>query len=592
MNPITTSVIGYAMNAIAKEMGVNLYQAAHSTIVREIRDIGTAIFDADGNTVAMANWIPMLSNALEPAIQAIRQHYDLRSLEPGEALLTNDPFDGGQHVNDILLFTPIHWDGKVIAYACANVHHLDVGGGAPASNSKATEVFQEGIVFPPIKVNFGEDWTRSLFGKVFRANIRSPEKTVPDFDAQIAACRTGERRVTALVEKYGIDTILSFMTEVQHYSERITRAAIEEIPDGTYRGEAYMENDGTGADRRYTVRVRVTVEGDGMTVGFEDTDPQADGFINVPLASTYSTVRTTVMSILGIDVRYVTAGAFRPIQIEAPLGCLVNPRRPAATRARTSTCYKIFDSVNYALAEVMPHKITAPGFDSQTGVSFAYRPKDGPISIFSEALGAGNGGLHKQDGADGMIMHLTNAANTPVEAVEIEHGFLQVLQYRLVRDSGGLGEYRGGMGLERQFLMRADGVVFGLHSDRHNHAAEGLFGGTAGAPGYCGVERDGEVIPLGSKVHISLREHDRLTVRTGGGAGFGPRQKRPVDQVLKDLREDRISEETAYSEQGYDLGKRASEQRREVVQATGAAAAGGGTGERVSSRDAEGEGET
>ena len=155
MDPVTTSVIGYAMNASAREMGVNLYQAAHSTIVREIRDIGTAIFDADGNTVAMANWIPMLSNALEPAIQAIKRHYDPRELEPGEALLTNDPFDGGQHVNDILLYTPVHHRGRVIALSCANVHHLDVGGGAPASNARATEVFQEGIVFPPIKIRLG-----------------------------------------------------------------------------------------------------------------------------------------------------------------------------------------------------------------------------------------------------------------------------------------------------------------------------------------------------------------------------------------------------------------------------------------------------
>jgi N-methylhydantoinase B len=555
MDAVTMSVLGHAMNAIAKEMGVNLYQAAHSTIVREIRDIGTALFDAEGYTVAMANWIPMLSNALEPALQAVKGHYDLRDIEPHEAFLTNDPFDGGQHVNDILLFTPIHHLGRVIGFSCANVHHLDVGGGAPASNARATEVFQEGIVFPPMKVDLSGDWTQSVFGKVFSRNIRAPHKTIPDFDAQIAACRTGQRRVGALIAKYGIDVVETFMTEVQRYSERIARAAIREIPDGDYVGSSYMEGDGTGRPGPHMIRATVRVRGDGMVIDFSGSDAQVPGFINVPLASTFSTVRTTTMSILGVDIRFVNAGAFRPIGVEAPLGSILNPTWPAATRARTSTCYKIFDAVNYALAPVLPKKVTAPGFDSQTGASFAHRGASG-MSIFSEALGAGNGGLLGQDGADGMIMHLTNAANTPVESVEIEHPFLEVAHYRLVQDSGGLGRYRGGMGIERTFRVLADDVNFGLHSDRHDHGADGLFGGGPGAPGFCGVERNGVVEVLGSKVHVTLGQGDLLTVRTGGGAGYGPVEERDTAAILRDLREGRISEERAMAPEGYGLADR------------------------------------
>ena len=544
MDPVTRSVIGYAMNAIAKEMGVNLYQAAHSTIVREIRDIGTAIFDVEGQTVAMAHWIPMLSNALEPGMQAAMRHYDIRALEPGEALLTNDPFDGGQHVNDILLFTPVHFAGQVIAYACASAHHLDVGGAAPASYAGATDVFQEGIVFPPIKVDLGGNWTESVFGKIFQANIRAPGKTIPDFDAQIAACRTGERRILALVEKYGVDTIQDFMREIEVYSERVTRASIAEIPDGDYHGEAYMEDDGTGSGGPFTIRLAVRVRGDELVVDFSGTDPEASGFINIPLASTYSTVRTTIISILGIELRHVSAGAFRPIRLETPLGTLVNPRRPAATRARTSTCYRIFDAINLALAPVLPHQVAAPGFDSQTGVSFAYRSEEG-IAILSEAIGAGNGGMYNQDGADGMIMHLTNATNTPVEAVEIEFPFLEVLHYRLIKDSGGPGKFRGGMGIERAFRNRAGGVTFGLHSDRHHHSASGLFGGHSGASGQCAVVRDGKGEVLGSKVHTTLNKGDILTVRTGGGAGYGLPEERDPQRILQDLREDRISQEAA-----------------------------------------------
>jgi N-methylhydantoinase B len=540
VDPVQLSIIGHAYVATAEEMGVNLYRSAHSTIVREVRDMATALFDADGNTVAMANWIPMLLNAMEPAAQALRRHYDFRRLRPDEAMLTNDPFDGGQHVNDILLFTPIFVDGEVIGLSCANVHHLDLGGGAPANNAQATEVFQEGIVFPPMKITLGTDWEDSPFGKFLRANIRVPEKTIPDFNAQIAACRTGEARVAALCRKYGKDTIVAFQQEIQQYSERIIRSAIEAIPDGDYRGEAYMEDDGTGADGPFTVRVTVRIRGSDMILDFTGTDPQARGFINIPVASTYATCRTTIMSILQAGHLLVNAGAFRPIQVVAPPGTLVNPARPAATRARTSTCYKIFDAVNYALAPVLPEKVIAPGFDCQTGISMALR-HEGHYRVLSEVLGAGVGALYNQDGADGMIMHLTNGMNTPVESVEIEFPFLEILRYGLVADSGGPGRFRGGLGMERRYRIMADGVNFGLHSDRHRHATPGLFAGQAGSPGACFVERAGEVITLGSKVSAALRAGDLLTVRSGGGAGYGPVGERDPQMIERDLREERIS---------------------------------------------------
>ena len=387
LDPVTLSIIGHAFVATAKEMGINLYRSAHSTIVREVRDMATALLDADGHTVAMANWIPMLLNAMEPAALALAQHYDFRTLKPGEALLTNDPFDGGQHVNDILLFTPIIVDGEVIGLSGANVHHLDLGGGAPASNSKATEVYQEGIVFPPMKIDLDDDWEDSVFGKFLRANIRVPEVTLADFSAQIAACRTGEARVKDLVGKYGLETIKAFMVDIQRYSESIIRQSIDAIPDGDYYGEAYMEDDGTAPDTGpHTIRVTVRVRGSEMVMDFTGTDPQARGFINIPRASVDATVRTTIMSIVGAGHVLVNGGAFKPIQVIAPLGTLVNPLRPAPTRARTSTCYKIFDAVNLALAPVLPDLVIAPGFDAQTGISLAQRTNQ-QFRVLSEVLG-------------------------------------------------------------------------------------------------------------------------------------------------------------------------------------------------------------
>jgi N-methylhydantoinase B len=550
MDPVSLSVIGHAFVATAEEMGVNLYRSAHSTIVREVRDMATAILDADGNTIAMANWIPMLLNAMEPAAKAIRRYYDFRALRANEAVLTNDPFDGGQHINDVLLFTPIIVDGEVVGLSGANVHHLDLGGGAPANNAQATEVYQEGVVFPPMKITLDADWEVSPFGKFLRANIRVPEKTIPDFNAQIAACRTGEARVAALCRKYGKDTILEFQREIQDYSERIIRDAIASMPDGDYTGEAYMEDDGTGDEGPFTIRVTVRIRGSDMVLDFTGTDPQAKGFINIPLASTYATCRTTVMSILQAGHTLVNAGAFRPFEIIAPFGTLVNPARPAATRARTSTAYKIFDAVNYALAPVLPEKVIAPGFDCQTGVSLALR-HEGRFSVLSEVLGAGLGALHNGDGVDGMIMHLTNGMNTPVESVEIEFPFLEILRYGLVEGSGGPGRFRGGLGMERRYRILRDGVNFGLHSDRHRHSAGGLFGGQGGAPGACFVERRGQIIPLGSKVHATLQAGDILTVRSGGGAGYGLVIERHPALIERDLREQRITPEQAASLYGW-----------------------------------------
>ena len=537
MDPITLAVVGHAFAATAEEMGVNLYRSAHSTIVREVRDIATAILDPYGRTVAIANYIPQLLNAMDPAAAAIAEEYDFADLQDDEAFVLNDPFRGGQHVNDVLLFTPIRTDGVLLGIACANVHHVDVGGGAAASNARATDVFQEGIVFRPMRIPLGAEWRRSPFGKFLEGNVRVPRTVLADFDAQIAACRTGEARVRALARKYGVDAIQTFTAEVQDYAERISRDAIGAMPDGEYRGEAFMEDDGTGAGP-FAVRVAVRVAGSEMTIDFAGTDAQARGFINSPWGSTLSAVRTTVMSILGTTHLLVNAGTMRPVHVTAPLGSLVNPRWPAATRARTSVCYKIFDAVNLALAPVLPTRVTAPGFDCQTGITFGLRA-DGRTRILSEVLGAGNGALWCQDGADGMIMHLTNGQNTPVESVETEFPFLEVLRYGLVENSGGAGEYRGGLGMERLYRIAADGVTFGLHSDRHHHGAPGVFGGGTGAPGACALLRDGTARVLGSKVHETLGRDDLLLVRSGGGGGYGDPSRRGEERVERDAREGR-----------------------------------------------------
>lgn len=548
MDPITVSILGHACVNITEEMGVNLFKSAHSTIVREVRDLSTALFDADGNCVAMGNWIPMLLNAMAPGMDACKKEYDLKETKPNEAYVLNNPFKGGQHVNDILLFTPIIFKGELIAFSCSNVHHLDLGGGG-GGEARATEVYEEGIVFSPMKITLDNDWESSVFGKIFEANIRVPEKTIPDFNAQIIACRTGETRVIELVKKYGVDTIKNFFEYHQNYSERIVREAIKGIPDGEYSGESYMEDDGVG-NGPFWVRLKIVVKGSEIIIDLSDSDKQAPGFINIPYASTYATVRTSIMSIIQAGHRLVNSGAFRPIKIITTPGTIVHAVRPAATRARTSACYKIFDSINQALKDVMPDRVMAPGFDAQTGIALSRRFENGRYSKFSEVMGGGNGAMKDLDGHDAMIMPLTNGQNTPIESIELEFPFLEVLGYGMVVDSSGAGEFRGGNGIERKYRILDEGVVLATHSDRHEHSVPGFFGGRRGATGAFILQRDGEYTRLSSKVSIKLKKGDILCLRSGGGAGYGDPKNRNPEKVYKDVREGRLSPEKASEDYG------------------------------------------
>lgn len=552
MNPVDLSLIGHAFVAIADEMAVNVYRSAHSTVIREAKDVATALLDVEGNTIAMAAGFvpPILLGAMEPAAHQLRKEFDFTQLAPHEALLTNNPFAGGQHVNDFLLFTPIHFQHEVIGLAAATVHHLDVGGAAAGASPEAVEVFQEGIVFPGIRLDLSDGWERSTFGKILRANIRAPGPTLADFGAQIAACRTGQRRVVELAQKYGKRAIQEFVQEVQDYADRVVGAAISKIPEGDYFAESSVEDDGTGAPGPFRVRMMLTVKDGQVTVDFSGTDRQANGFVNMPLASTYSVVRVTLMMILQIAHRLINGGAFRRIHIVAPRGTLVNPDWPAATRARTGMGYRVFEAINLALADVLPQQVIAPGFDAQGSINLATR-QDGKYFAVTDITGAGGGATYNQDGIDGTSLYLSNVTNTPIEAVEIEFPFVQVLRYGLVADSGGPGRFRGGLGLERTYKVLHDDVIFSLYSDRHHSSASGLFGGGEGGMGACFVVRDGERKVLPSKVSFNLRRDDVLIVRTGGGGGYGPPNERPTEQISEDLRAGCITDEGAREHYGY-----------------------------------------
>jgi N-methylhydantoinase B len=540
LDPVDYAIISQALIAAAREMGAKLVRSAYSTVLREARDGSAALLDARGNTVAQAELIPMQLGTIGHIFQPCAALYPVQTLEPGDFFAINDPYSGGQHLQDVFLFHPIFVDGAVIGFSASVAHHLDLGGGAPGLNPHAPDVYAEGLIIPPTKWNMARDWHGGNLQRLLRANVRVPHQTMGDFDAQMAANAIGAARVAELAGRYGTAKLVAVMAGLQDYAETRMRAAIAAVPDGVYRGEDAVDDDGIG-DAPLPVRVAVTVRGDTIDLDFAGTSPQVACNLNAPFASTMSAALSAVKAALtGPDIPF-NAGAARPVTIAAPLGCLLNPRHPAPVRARMEACFRAWNAVMKALAQAVPDRVVAPGFDTTT-VGVLSRLNGDGWSVYLEIYGGGLGATAASDGCDAVDGPLSNCSNTPVEALDQDFAFFRVLDYALRPDSCGAGTTRGGLGFLRRFEILQDDVELALYSDRFRRAPEGLFGGGPGATGYCEVLRDGTALALRSKDRMKLRKGDVVTLATGGGGGFGAPDRRPAGRVRLDVSEGYVTD--------------------------------------------------
>ncbi|MCG8695119.1 MAG: hydantoinase B/oxoprolinase family protein, partial [Minwuiales bacterium] len=407
----------------------------------------------------------------------------------------------------------------------------------------ATDVHQEGLIFPPSKYNLNRDWNGGPFERLIRANIRVPDQTIGDFNAQFAANHIGAGRVRDLCAKFGPGVVAEAMDELLNYSERRMRAAISEAPDGIYYGEDALDDDGVG-DQPLPFRAKGTIAGDQVSVDFTGTADQVTANINCPFASTVAAALSCVKSVLTSPDIPFNEGSKRPVDVSAPYGSLLNPRPPAPVRARMITGYRAFNAIMKALAQAVPDKVIAAGFDTTESVCLSHLDANG-YKIHLEIFGGGYGAGPAADGCDAVDSPLSNCSNVPVEAMDMEFDYFRVLEYALVPDSGGAGRYRGGLGLVRRYEILKDDVSFATYSDRFRLEPEGLFGGAAGRRASTEVLRDGQSIDLPSKVLFALKKGDVLTTYTGGGAGYGPPEERRATLVAQDLTEGLISEEQA-----------------------------------------------
>lgn len=548
IDPVDQAVISQGLIAAAREMGVKLVRSAYSPVVREANDCSAALLDRFGNVVAQAELIPMQLGPIGTTFAPCAEQVPPEDLEEGDFYINNDPFQGGQHLQDVFLFSPIFFAGTLVGFGATVAHHLDLGGGAPGLNPEATDVHQEGIIFPPSRYNMARDWNGGPLERLVRANIRVPDQTIGDFNAQFAANGIGGERIKELCERFGPDTVMAAMDELLAYSERRMRAAISALPDGVHAGEDFLDDDGVGDE---PVRVQATVEirGDSVIVDYAGTDAQVKTNVNCPFASTVAAGLSCVKSVLTSPDIPFNEGSKRPIEVRAPEGSLLNPRRPAPVRARMLSAYRAYNAAMKALAQAAPDKVIAAGFDS-TEVLVLSQLKESGYSIYLEIFGGGYGASAHGDGCDAVDSPLSNCGNVPIEAMDMEYDFFRVEEYSLIPDSGGLGQHRGGLGFCRRYHILDDNVTFATYSDRFRVAPEGLFGGEEGARAATHVLRDGDVIELKSKTSFALQKGDILVAYTGGGAGYGDPHQRARADVERDLREGFMSPDQARQRYG------------------------------------------
>jgi N-methylhydantoinase B len=539
-DPATTTIVTHALHRIAEEMGVNLLHAARSTVIREARDCSCALLDVQGRIIAEAEHIPVQMSSLSLPLRACLGKFG--RIDEGEIFVINDPYQGGQHLQDIILFSPVFVDGELLAFAGSIAHHVDIGGASAGLTFDAREIYQEGVCLPGLKLRVDRDFARGgiLYEIVF-GNFREPHTTIGDLRAQLAANHVGTVRFDALARRYGTDTIRRCIDAGLDYSERLIRRAIDEIPDGTYEAEDSIDS-GVFTPEPIPIHVQIRVQGSDLHVDFTGTHAQVPEFINVPLGSTYSTTFSCIKMLLSSRGNRIPTndGCFRPITLTVPEGCLLNPQPPYPVRARMCGAYRVFDAILMALQQAMPGRVPALGFHANTTSGFS-RFHAGRYWIFIEDLGGGWGGTPQGDGADMLDAPLSNCKVTPIEALEMDHPHLLVERYELLPDSGGAGRYRGGLGSVREYRVLEEGVEFFAYADRHKFTPRGTAGGHDGTRGGFSVRSGRRVTRLPSKVKHKVRPGDIVRVVVGGGGGYGEPRQRDRARLLADVRAGKVT---------------------------------------------------
>lgn len=558
LDPIRFEVIRSALNAAVEEMSVALARSAYSTNIKTRLDFSCAFLDRDQKIIVQAFNQPSHLGSLVFCVPRAIREYGLSNLAPGDALLINDSHRGMTHLNDVCLITPLYSEEKVWGFAANVAHHVDIGGRAPGSIAVSTEIYQEGIIVPGVKIVKAGQVDPDVF-KLILANVRGKKEFGGDIRAQVAANKLAQRRILELIAKFGAETVDTTIKQLYSYTERRSRLALRDFPQGTFRGDATVDDDGiTGKPIR--IKAKVTIDEDRLTIDLSGSDGQQKGPMNSTFAQSFSSCAYPVKALMPPDIP-INDGFYRVVKIVAPERSVVNCSFPSAVVGGWEVGVKTTEAVFRAFGRAMPESVPAEGKKSMFHIAFGgVDPRDQERYVFLETIAGGYGARSNKDGPDGVQAHFQNTENSPVEELEVGYPVL-IERYELRPDSGGPGRFRGGLGLRRDYRFRDHVATVTILADTAKFPARGMLGGLDGVPASFVLNPDtDEEVSLVSKVTFETRPNQVLSMRSPGGGGYGKPKRRGRAEVAEDLLEGKISSRAA--RKIYGLGDGADSKRR------------------------------
>lgn len=556
LDPFTAEIIKDGLIAIGEEMFVAMARASMSPIIYEVLDYAVGITDDKAQLIAQGNGVAGFLGVLTYSVKSVLDKFTRENLRPGDIIATNDPYTGGgTHLSDVCMIMPIFYNGELIAFSANKAHWTEVGGMAPGSwTTDATEIFQEGLQFPCIKV-FENDKPLPQILDIIRANVRTPDMSLGDFHAQAASLRLAGRRIVELCDKYGVSAVKEAIQLLLEDGERRVRAELAKLPKGTFYAEDTIDDDGI-SDKAIPVKVKISVTDEEFIVDFTGAPAQVAGPINASRTATLSALRAMWVAITDPRAQ-INEGTFRPLKLICPDGTIFTAQRPVPTSTYWETMTYAFDLVWKAMAPLVPHRLSCGHFNTVgANIVTTFHPENDQFTIMVEPSVGGWGAHYNTDGESGLFcVGDGETYNLPIEVVEHAYG-LMVDQYTFNTEPGGEGEFQGGRGTVREYrILHEKGGTITITLGRHKFPAWGVNGGRGGSRNYVQIKRaDGTLTqPLGKTARLVLRKGDVARVVCGGGGGWGDPKKRPREKVLADLRAGLISQEVARNIYGLDL---------------------------------------
>lgn len=553
IDPVTTEIIRNLFISCAEDMNATLIRSAYTPIIYEGKDCSVALLDEDGEVLGQSSGLPLFLGNLEICVKLTIEMFGREAFEPGDIFYMNDPYMQGTHLNDATIFAPIFWSERLVGFSATRAHWLDVGAKDPGGPMDSVNIYQEGFRFGPTKICARYKMREDIVD-ILRRNGRFGYSLVGDMNSQISACRTGEERFRAIIGRFGLETIWTARDEIFRQSAQLDREAIEAIPDGTYTAEGFLDNDGITTEP-VAVKVRVDVAGDKMTIDLAGSSEATTGPVNCGIAQTISAARVAYKLLINPD-RPVDGGTFPTFTVTAPKGSVFYAQEPVACQWYFTPLGLLIDLIVKALSPALPGQAAGAHYgDSMVIYLAGIDPRKGNNPFLSvEANPGGWGAFQRGDGQDGLINNVNGGfKDMPVEVFESKYP-VQIRKYGFRPDTGGSGQFRGGCGLYREYLLEADCGLY-LWFERSKTPAWGLFEGHSAVGPVVVVEgkSSGKELQLLKANNIALKAGDKVTINTGGGGGFGDPMKRDVKLVLRDVIDGYVTREGAESDYGVVL---------------------------------------